>query len=48
MKIIESETPTYIELPRANVAGYKINQILEERIRAFIKARRVRRLTFFK
>lgn len=48
MKITESETPTYIELPRANVAPVKINQILEERMRAFIRARRVRRFTFFK
>lgn len=48
MKITENEAPIYIELPRANVAPVKINQILEQRMRAFIKARRVRRFTFFK
>lgn len=36
----------YIEIPRSHKNLTKIDMILEERMRAFVRARRVRRFTF--
>jgi len=36
----------YIETPRHTIAPTKIDTILEQRMRAFMRARRVRRFTF--
>jgi len=43
-----SELISYIETPRQCDVPIKINEILEARMRAFIKARRIRRFTFSK
>jgi hypothetical protein len=36
----------YIETPRHTVAPVKIDSILQQRMHAFMRARRVRRFTF--
>ena len=38
----------YIEIPRSQTVPTRIDAILEERMKAFMKARRVRRFTFNK
>lgn len=38
----------YIEIPRSKAAPTRIDSILEERMKAFMKARRIRRFTFSK
>ena len=38
----------YVETPHQCDAPVKIDKILEERMRVFMKARRVRRFTFMK
>lgn len=45
---ISTELYGYIEIPRTKTAPTRIDSILEERMKAFIKARRVRRFTFSK
>lgn len=42
------EEVMYIETPRKRGTPVKIDQILEDRMRAFMRARRVRRFTFVK
>jgi hypothetical protein len=42
------EEPNFIELPRRARGPVKIDAILEARMRAFLRARRVRRFTFTK
>lgn len=42
------ETNDYIETPRHNGSLIKIDEILEARMRAFLRARRIRRFTFLK
>jgi hypothetical protein len=42
------EETSYIELPRRSKGPVKIDAILEARMRAFLRARRVRRFTFMK
>ncbi len=42
------ELINYIEIPRRTSDPVKIDVILEERMRAFMRAKRIRRLTFFK
>jgi len=42
------EEVMYIETPRQQSGPVKIDQILEARMRAFMRARRVRRFTFVK
>lgn len=39
---------TYIETPRQQGTLVKIDEILEARLKAFMKARRIRRFTFLK
>lgn len=39
---------TYIETPRRSASPIKIDAILEARMRAFLRARRVRRYSFLK
>lgn len=41
-------TTTFIELPRCVGMPVKIDVILQERLNAFMKARRIRRFTFNK
>ncbi len=49
MKTTQSQEPfAYIETPRSRNMPTKIDEILEARMRAFMKARRVRRFTFAK
>ena len=50
MKMTQTSEPiTYIETPRQHCdVPVKIDEILEARMRAFIKARRIRRFTFVK
>jgi len=50
MKITQTSEPiTYIETSRQHCdVPVKIDEILEARMRAFIKARRIRRFTFVK
>jgi hypothetical protein len=51
MKTNQQETITYIETPRSRDSRdmpIKLDEILESRMRAFMKARRVRRFTFAK
>lgn len=44
-----NELITYIEIPRQHCnVPVKIDEILEARMRAFMKARRIRRFTFVK
>lgn len=43
-----TENNTYIETPRQHSAPVKIDEILEARLKAFMKARRIRRFTFLK
>lgn len=38
----------YIQIPRRTSEPVKIDVILEERMRAFLRARRIRRFTFVK
>lgn len=45
---IQTELYGYIEIPRTNTAPTRIDAILEERMRTFMKARRIRRFTFSK
>lgn len=42
------ETELYIETPRSSGQLVKINEILEARMKAFLRARKVRRFTFIK
>jgi hypothetical protein len=42
------EAANYIETPRQCNAPVKIDEILEARMRAFMRARRVKRFTFVK
>ncbi len=42
------EEQGYIELPRRSSGPIKIDAILEARMKAFLRARRVRRFTFSK
>ena len=42
------ELITYIETPRQSGAPVKIDEILQARMRAFTKARRIRRFTLVK
>lgn len=42
------ETDLYIETPRNSGQPVKIDEILEARMKAFLRARRVRRFTFMK
>ena len=44
----QSEVYDYIEIPRTKTAPTRIDTILEERMKAFLKARRIRRFTFTK
>lgn len=44
----EKELITYIETPRTRAALTKIDSVLEERIRAFKRARTIRRFSFMK
>lgn len=41
-----NESATYIETSRAKTDPVKIDEILEQRMRAFMKARRLRRFSF--
>lgn len=40
------EQPEYIETPRRCTSPTKIDEILEARLQAFLRARRVKRFTF--
>lgn len=42
------EIINYIELPRKRSSLVKIDEVLEERIRAFKRAKQIRRFTFTK
>jgi hypothetical protein len=44
----KAELVAYIETPRRTDAPVKIDEILEARMRAFMRARRVKRFTFVK
>lgn len=44
----EIEFISYIETPRYTEAPVRIDLILEARMKAFLRARQVRRLTFFR
>lgn len=44
----ETELINYIEIPRRSGEPVKIDVILEERMRAFMRARRMKRFTFLK
>ncbi len=44
----ENTLVTYIETPRRPASVVKLDTVLEARMRDFIRARRVRRFTFFK
>lgn len=42
------ESISYIETPRRCTTPVKIDEILEARLKAFVKVRRLRRFTFFR
>jgi hypothetical protein len=44
--VLSSDAFDYIETPRRSGSLTKIDEILEERMRAFMKARRLKRFTF--
>ena len=46
MKTTQKDQMNYIETPRAHAAPVKIDSILEARMRAFMRARRMRRFVF--
>lgn len=49
MKTIKDFEPvSYIEIPRRKDAPVKIDEILEARMREFLRVRRTRRFTFVK
>lgn len=45
---IQPELYGYIEIPRTKTLPTRIDTILEERMKAFLRARRIRRFTFNK
>ena len=42
------ETTAYIQTPRTQTTPVKIDTILEQRMKSFLRARRIRRFTFSK